>query len=89
MVLAIQYSEFIDTFRCKEVKITRQSEGLIQFDGESRIMEQEIEVSVLHHAVKAIVPAEFDIISYAKNIVPHLKEMLPKIEDFPNSIKIQ
>lgn len=85
----IQYSEFIDTFRCKEVKITRQSEGLIQFDGESRIMEQEIEVSVLHHAVKAIVPAEFDIISYAKNIVPHLKEMLPKIEDFPNSIKIQ
>ena len=78
LMKTIQYSEFVDTFRCKEVKITRQSEGLIQFDGESRMMEQEISVSVLHHAVKAIVPGEFDIMEYAKNIVPQIKEILPK-----------
>lgn len=78
----IQYSEFIDTFRCKEVRISRQNKGLIQFDGESRMMDKDIVVSVIHHAVKAIVPSEFNLMAYAKNIVPQLREMLPKLDDF-------
>ncbi len=78
----IQYSEYIDTYRCKEVKISRQSEGLIQFDGESRSMGKEITVSVLPHAVKAIVPNEKENLFYRKNIVPQLKELIPLIGDF-------
>ncbi len=54
----IQFSEFVDTYRCKDIRIIRENEGLIQFDGESRIMGREINVSVLHHAVKVIVPAK-------------------------------
>ncbi len=84
----IQYSEFIDTFRCKEVIITRQNEGLIQFDGESRLMGKELVVSVIPKAVNVIVPAEFNLIFYAKNIVPQLKEHLSVLENLANSIKI-
>lgn len=51
----IQYSEDVDTFRCKELKIRREHPGLIQFDGESMMMGGEITVSVLKHVVKAIV----------------------------------
>ncbi len=83
----IQYSEFVDTFRCREVKITRQNAGLIQFDGESRMMGTEIVVSVIPDAVSTIVSEELDLIAYAKNIVPQLKELLPKIEDFQNGLK--
>ncbi len=78
----IQYSEFIDTFRCREVKISRQCEGLIQFDGESRTMGKEITISVLPHAVRAIVPDRKENLSYQVNIVPQLKELIPLIEDF-------
>ena len=52
----IRYSEFIDRFRCKELRIMRASDGLIQFDGESRMMGSQISVSVLPHVVNAIVP---------------------------------
>ena len=52
----IRYSEYIDRFRCKELKITRSGNGLIQFDGESKMMGSQINVSVLSHAVNAIVP---------------------------------
>mgnify|MGYP003291030338 CR=1 FL=1 len=31
----IKYSEFVDTYRCKEVVIRRKGSGIIQFDGES------------------------------------------------------
>lgn len=55
----IRHSEYIDRFRCKELHITRSREGLIQFDGESRMMGREINVSVLFHAVNAIVPDSF------------------------------
>lgn len=78
----IQYSEFIDTFKCRQIKIVREQPGLIQFDGESRMMEREITVSLLHHAVKAIVPGEYDLLSYARKIVPQIKEQLSKLEDF-------
>lgn len=61
----IRHSEYIDRFRCKELHIIRSREGLIQFDGESRMMGREINVSVLFHAVNAIVPDSF---YYDKNI---------------------
>lgn len=77
----IQYSEFVDTFRCKEVKITRQTEGLIQFDGESRVMDKEITVSVLQHAVKVIVPVHADLTLQAKYILPQLKDFDPGLSD--------
>jgi diacylglycerol kinase (ATP) len=57
-IRTINQSEFVDSFRTKEVKIERDTDGYIQFDGESRIMGREINVSVLHNSVKIIVPAE-------------------------------
>lgn len=80
----LQYSEFIDTYRCKEVKITRQDEGLIQFDGESRVMGKDITVSVLPHAVRAIVPDYKKSLVYSGNIVTQLNELIPRMTDFKN-----
>lgn len=77
----IQFSEFVDTYRCKDVHITRESDGLIQFDGESRTMGPEIHISVLHQAVKVIVPAKNYPIANMKYIVPQFKELMPKITD--------
>lgn len=77
----IQYSEFIDTYRAKEVKIRRQKPGLIQFDGESRMMGENIEVSVLEHAVRVLVPPDGDLLAFTRYIVPQLKDMLPKIPE--------
>lgn len=67
----IKYSEFIDTYRCKEIKIVREHEGLIQFDGESMLMGRELNLSVVPHAVKVIVPSGWDPI-------PRLIEMMPQ-----------
>lgn len=53
---AINYSEYIDTYRCKRVEIKREKEGLIQFDGESRTMERNIVATICSKAVKVIVP---------------------------------
>ena len=53
----IKYSEFIDTYRCKEIKIVREHEGLIQFDGESMLMGKELDLSVIPQAIKVIVPS--------------------------------
>lgn len=77
----IQFSESIDTYRCKEVRIMREHEGFIQFDGESRVMGREINISVLHHAVKVIVPACNDTNHQIKYIVPQFKELMPKLKD--------
>lgn len=77
----IQYSEYIDTIRTKGVRITREKQGLIQFDGESRMMGMEIEVAVLEHALKVIVPSHKDLLSFTKYIVPQLKDMLPRIPE--------
>ncbi len=54
----IKFSESIDTYRCKEVKITRARKGLIQFDGESKMEGKEINISVIKHALKVIVPSQ-------------------------------
>lgn len=73
----IMYSEYVDTFRCKEIHIRRQADGLVQFDGESCSMGAEINVSVLPHAVKAIVPSARELLaSYSQ---PVLTDILPKL----------
>jgi hypothetical protein len=51
----IKYSEHIDIFRCNEVKIIRESDGVMQFDGESVNAGKEINVSILHNSLKVIV----------------------------------
>ncbi len=56
LLKTIQFSQFIDTYKCNNVTIIRENEGLIQFDGESRVMGKEINVSIINHAVKVIVP---------------------------------
>ncbi len=73
------YSGYLDTYRCKEVKIIREKKGLIQYDGESDVMGTEINVSVLHHALNIIVPSDSDYHLHAKHIVPQLKDFLNKI----------
>ena len=77
----IQHSEYIDSYRSKSVLIKRDKPGLIQFDGESRVMGENIEVSVLEHAVKVLVPANRDLLAFTRYIVPQLKDMLPKIPE--------
>jgi YegS/Rv2252/BmrU family lipid kinase len=81
LMKTIQYSEFVDTFRCKEITISRQSESLIQFDGESRRMGKELHISVIPKAVKVLVPDEFNLVTYAKNIAPRLMEHLSALEN--------
>ena len=53
----IKYSEFVDTYRCKEVVVRRKGKGVVQFDGESIEMGEEIRVSVQHNALEVIVPS--------------------------------
>ncbi|MDO4735652.1 MAG: YegS/Rv2252/BmrU family lipid kinase [Bacteroidia bacterium] len=75
----IQYSEYVDVYRCKEIKITREKPGFIQYDGESDVMGQDINVSVIHHALKVIVPQHYDFSIQPKYIVPQLKDFFNKI----------
>ena len=74
----IKYSEFVDTYRCREVVIRRDGEGVIQFDGESRIMGKELRVSVIHDALEVIVPDQTKTLFQIFEMMPQqLKEMLP------------
>ncbi len=74
----IKYSEFVDTYRCKEVVIMREKEGVVQFDGESVVMGKEVRVSVLHNAVDVVVPKQTKTLFQMLEMMPqHLSEMLP------------
>ncbi len=74
----IKYSEFVDTYRCREVRIRRRKGGVIQFDGESRVMGEMLDVSVLHNALEVIVPDHTRTVSQIFEMMPYnLKEMLP------------
>lgn len=78
----IKYSDFVDTYRCREMKIVREKEGLIQFDGESMMMGREIVLSVIDKAVGVIVPAEWNPLPQIMDMVPQpLKDIVPKLKD--------
>ncbi|MBO5920430.1 MAG: YegS/Rv2252/BmrU family lipid kinase [Bacteroidales bacterium] len=86
----LKYSQFVDTYRCKELLIIREKEGLVQFDGESVMMGNELSLSVLHKAVQVIVPKDWrplpqiiDMLpQYFKDMVPQQwKEIVPKLKD--------
>jgi len=74
----IKYSEFVDTYRCKEVVIERQSEGIIQFDGESMVMGKRLKVSVLHNALQVVVPdVTTTLFQIMEMLSQQFKEILP------------
>ena len=74
----INHSEFVDTYRCKEINIRRKKEGVVQYDGESVHMGKNICVSVLHDAIDVIVPQQTETISQIFDIMPqNIREMLP------------
>lgn len=54
----INYSEFVDTYRCKEVVVRRKGRGVVHFDGESMEMGEEIRVSMQHNALEVLVPQQ-------------------------------
>lgn len=75
----IKYSEFVDTYRCKEVVIRRKGGGVIQFDGESMEMGEEIRVSVQHNALEVLVPEQSKKFFQLLETMPQqLREMLPQ-----------
>lgn len=75
----IKYSEFVDTYRCREVCIGREHEGVIQFDGESMQMGKEIRISVIHDALEVVVPHQTSAVSQVFDMMPqNMKEMLPQ-----------
>ena len=76
----IKYSEFVDTYRCKEVIIRRKGKGVIQFDGESMEMGEEIRVSIQHNALEVLVPEQpVNIFQLLEAMPQQLKEMLPPL----------
>jgi diacylglycerol kinase (ATP) len=50
------HSNLVEMYRTADLHIIRERQGLIQFDGESRMMGADISVSVIKHAVHIIVP---------------------------------
>lgn len=54
----INYSEFVDTYKCRDAKIIRECPAVIQFDGESKMAGEEVVMSVLHKSVKVIIKNE-------------------------------
>lgn len=74
----IKYSEFVDTYRCREVVIRRAKEGVIHLDGESMVMGEELRVSVVHNALEVIVPDQTRTFLQMLEMMPQqLKEKLP------------
>lgn len=86
----LKYSEFVDTYRCKEVIIERDKEGLVQFDGESVMMDKNLELAVLNKAVEVVVPKGWKPLPQIKDLLPQslvalfqqqLKDFVPKLKD--------
>ena len=74
----IKSSEFVDTYRCKEICINRAGEGVVQYDGESTHMGSRICVSVLHKVLQVFVPEHTDAVSQIFDMMPqNLRELLP------------
>lgn len=85
----LKYSEFVDTYRCKEVVILREKEGLVQFDGESVMMDKELRLSVMNKAVEVVVPKGWKPFPQIKDLLPQsLKGIVPQqLKDFVPRLK--
>ena len=86
----LKYSEFVEIYRCKELSIKREKEGLVQFDGESVMMGSELAMSVLDGAVEVIVPKGWKPVPQIRDLLPQawrdllpqqLKDIVPKLKD--------
>ena len=78
----IKYSEFVDTYRCREVVIRRTGNGVIQFDGESMETGSEIRVSVQHNVLEVIVPEHtWNFSQLLESMPQHLKDIETKFKD--------
>ena len=78
----IKYSEFVDTYRCREVVIRRRGRGVVQYDGESIEMGEEIRVSVMHDALEVVVPVQSKSIFQMLEMMPQqLKDIEAKFKD--------
>ena len=79
LMRTLKYSHFVDTYRCKEILIIREKEGLVQFDGESVMMGNELALSVLSKAVEVIVPEEWKPFPQIIDMLPqYLKDLVPQ-----------
>ncbi len=54
----IDHNSRIKTFRCKKLRIHRQKEGVVHFDGEPMMAGTEIDVQVVRQGLQVIVPAQ-------------------------------
>jgi diacylglycerol kinase family enzyme len=86
----LKYSEYVEIYRCKELSIKREKEGLVQFDGESVMMGSELAMSVMNGAVEVIVPVGWKPVPQIKDLLPQawrdllpqqLKDIVPKLKD--------
>ena len=86
----LKYSEFVEIYRCKELSIKREKDGLVQFDGESVMMGSELAMSVMNGAVEVIVPQGWKPVPQIKDLLPQawrdllpqqLKDIVPKLKD--------
>ena len=86
----LKYSEYVEIYRCKELSIKREKEGLVQFDGESVMMGSELAMSVMNGAVEVIVPVGWKPVPQIWDLLPQawrdllpqqLKDIVPKLKD--------
>lgn len=74
----IDQNNHIKTFKCKNLRIRRASEGVVHFDGDPMMTGQDIDVEVISGGLKVIVPKEkkgdnLNVLNKASDYISGLK----------------
>ncbi|MDR0573756.1 MAG: diacylglycerol kinase family lipid kinase [Tannerella sp.] len=62
----------IKTFRTKKARITRQKEGMMHIDGDPVMASKDIELSVIHSALKVLIPPN---VSFAEGVQRRINDI--------------
>lgn len=76
----IDQNSRIKTFQCKSLRIHRAKPGVIHFDGDPMMAGEDVEVSIVHHELKVIVPrvsakGTTNVLQRAQDYINGLKQL--------------
>lgn len=76
----IDQNSRIKTFQCKSLRIHRSKPGVVHFDGDPMMAGEDVEVSIVHHDLKVIVPkvagkGTTNVLQRAQDYINGLKQL--------------
>ncbi len=72
----IDHNSRIKTFRCKKLRIHRQKEGVVHFDGDPMMAGTEIDVEVIQRGLQVVIPRQKEPVNMLQKAQGYLNDLI-------------